>query len=221
MILGLAIKTENLARRFGDLPSDLLQLRTMLECNRPIKNFMKNKKQNLFLIYIAYFGWFLAAFLMTTVASAARLPSKANPCAVSDLSFSVDYKNGYFNGMSHSGALLVLHNKGSQACAIAARPIVGFEDARHVPLPISWQSPKGMYPGPVLLPVVVPKNAEVTSQIRWVSSEVFDKNKCISPVFITLSIKNDLLRSPFTGNLCGPADKHPTYTLTLFKYDST
>lgn len=158
---------------------------------------------------------------LTTTAIAEPLQSQKIPCSASDLSFSVDYKNGYFNGMSHSGALLVLHNKGSKDCSIAARPIVGFEDAQQTSLSISWQPPEGMHPGPVLLPIIVPKNAWVTSEIRWVSSPVFDKNKCLSPAFITVSLGNDLLRSPFNGNLCGPADKNPTYTLTLFKNDRT
>lgn len=167
------------------------------------------------------FVCFSVTFFYTTIAMAGRLQSQAAQCSVLDLSFSVDYKNGYFNGMSHSGALLVLHNKGSHACSMPARPMVGFEDAQHVSLPLSWQSAKGMYPGPVLLPIVIPKDAWMTSEIRWVSSKVFDQSKCISPVFITLSIGNDRLRSSFSGNLCGPADKNPTYTLTLFKYDST
>lgn len=173
---------------------------------------MKNKKQNILCMSIA------CLFMMTVEAQ--RLSLQVVPCVVTNLSFSVDYKNGYFDGMSHSGALLVLRNKGLQACSISARPMVKFEDAHHVILPTSWQSPSSMHPGPVILPIVIAKGVVVTSQIRWVSSEVFDKNKCISPAFITLSVGKDLLRSPFKGNLCGPADKNPTYTLTLFKNDS-
>lgn len=170
---------------------------------------------------IKIFVGILSIFFFTTIVMAGSLQSQAPQCSASDLSFSVDYKNGYFNGMSHSGALLVLHNKGSKVCSIPARPMVGFENTQHVTLPVLWQSPKGIYPGPVLLPIVVPKGAWMTSQIRWVSSEVFDKSKCISPAFITLSIGDKLLHSSFKGNLCGPADKNPTYTLTLFKYHST
>lgn len=164
-------------------------------------------------------NWFSIIFLYTTTALAGHAPSEVAPCYASDVSFSVDYKNGYFDGMSHSGALIVLYNKGSQACSVPARPIVGFEDAKHIALPASRQLPTRQ-PGTALSSIMIQKNTSITSQIRWVSSEVFDNSKCISPAFITLSVGNELLRSRFKGNLCGPADKNPTYTLTLFKHGS-
>ncbi|MEA2260371.1 MAG: hypothetical protein QOH35_2825 [Acidobacteriaceae bacterium] len=76
-----------------------------------------------------------------------------------------------------------------------------------------------MHPGPVIPPVVIPVGAEVTSQMRWVSSDAFGASNSISPAYITFSVGGDRLRLKFTGQLFGPAGKQPTYSVTLFKRD--
>ena len=153
------------------------------------------------------------------VAFGQSAPLRLPTCPAAQLSLALDDENGYFNGMSHSGTLIVLRNLGPSVCTVPARPILGFENASHHPLPISIEISRGMHPGPVILPVAIPVAAEVTSQMRWVSSDAFGANNSVSPVFITLTVGGDILRMKFTGQLFGPANKQPTYSVDFFKRD--
>jgi hypothetical protein len=161
---------------------------------------------------------YMAGFLLLNLASsiAAALPP---PCSVSQLSLGLDQEGGYFDGMSHSGTLLVLRDLGPQACSVSAQPTLAFEDAQHHPLHISLQTPAGMHPGPVILPVVIPVGAEVTSQMRWVSGDVYDGHNCVSPTYMTIPFGTASLSVPFHGTLCGPAGPPPTYTMTPLHRD--
>jgi len=140
-------------------------------------------------------------------------------CPAAQLSFSLDSEGGNFNGMSHSGTLLVLRNFGHNPCSVPGRPMVGFEDAAHHRLPISLEVPPGMHPGPVIPPVVIPPGAEVTSELRWVSGDAYEANNGVSPAFITLTVGENILRLEFSGKLFGPVGKNPTYSLTPFRRD--
>ena len=141
------------------------------------------------------------------------------PCKPSQLSFNTDNENGAFNGMSHSGTLLVLRNLGPNACTVPGRPTVAFEDPHHHTLPTTLQTPRFMHPGPVILPVVIPAGAEVTSSMRWVSSDAYAAHNGIAPVSITLLIHGHTLTHAFHGQLFGAAGKHPAYTETPFRRD--
>ncbi len=164
------------------------------------------------------FVTYVAAFLLLNLASsiaAALSPS----CSASQLSFGLDQEGGYFDGMSHSGTLLVLRNLGPQACSVSAQPMLAFEDAQHHPLHVSLQTPTGMHPGPVILPVVIPVGAEVTSKMRWVSGDVYDGHNCVSPAYVTIQVGAGSLSVPFNGTSCGPVGPPPTYTMTPLRRD--
>jgi hypothetical protein len=165
-----------------------------------------------------YFVINMVTLLFLNLASslAAALPAS---CSASQLSLGLDQQGGYFDGMSHSGTLLVLRNLGPQACSVSAQPTLAFEDAQHQPLHVSMQTPAGMHPGPVILPVVVPVGAEVTSQMRWVSGDVYDGHNCVSPAYVTIPIGAGNLSVQFNGTLCGPAGPPPTYTMTPLQRD--
>ena len=168
------------------------------------------------------YGISLAIALFSNIIfQAVSLAKPQKPCSASDLVFYIDNKESYFTGMSHSGVLLALHNTSSKACTIPARAILDFEDTSHHPLPISLQTTMGLNPGPVILPLTLPAGAWAISQMRWVSSEVYDKSVCLSPAFITIAIGHEILRTPFRGTLCGSAEKNPSYTLTFFRLDPT
>lgn len=173
------------------------------------------ERPNWQLTYAVAFLFFNWGLLATAQSPQVQLPS----CTATQLSFALDDENGYFNGMSHSGTLLVLRNLGPNACTVPGRPELGFEDAAHHSLPISLGVPHGMHPGPVIPPVAIPAGAEVTSQLRWVSSDAFGSNNSLSPAFISLSIGIDILRLKFTGQLFAAVNKQPTYSVTLFKRD--
>jgi hypothetical protein len=136
------------------------------------------------------------------------------------LSIAVDDENGNFDGMSHSGTLLVLRNLGPETCSIPARPRVDFEDGKQRSLGITVQAPMGMHPGPVILPVAVPVGAEVTSELRWVSGDVYDGHNCVSPAFLAVTVGTDVLRvNLLRRTLCGPPGRPPSFAMTPFKRD--
>jgi hypothetical protein len=164
----------------------------------------------------------MTAFLLLNSGSsvaAKTQPSLPASCSASQLSLGLDEEGGYFNGMSHSGTLLVLRNFGPRVCSVPAQPTLAFEDAQHHPLRVSLQTPVGMHPGPVILPVAIPVGAEVTSQMRWVSGDVYDGHNCVSPALVTIPLGADSLSVQFTGSLCGPAGLPPTYTMTPLQRD--
>ncbi|WP_158941879.1 DUF4232 domain-containing protein [Granulicella sp. S190] len=159
--------------------------------------------------------------ILASSASAAPLPSASAllACTAAQLSLSFDGEGGNFDGMSQSGTLLVLRNIGSQTCTVSGRPALTFEDASNTKLPISLETPPGMHPGPVILPVAIPANAEATGELHWVSSEVFDNSKCFTPAAVAVSIGTDVLRAPFTGHLCGPSGQDAKYRFAYLKRD--
>lgn len=140
-------------------------------------------------------------------------------CDPGQLSFAIDREDGQFDGMSHSGALLVVRNLGTTVCSVPARPELGFLDAKRQPLGVSRQQPPGMHPGPVIPPVAVPPGAELTSEARWVSSDAFGANNCVTPAFATLTIGPRAFVAPLATQLCGPAGKQPSYSVTLLRRD--
>jgi hypothetical protein len=162
-----------------------------------------------------YFVINMVTLLFLNLASslAAALPAS---CSASQLSLGLDQEGGYFDGMSHSGTLFVLRNLGAEDCKVSAQPTPAFEDAQHHPLHVSLQPAAGMQPGP---PVVIPVGAEVTSQMRWVSGDVYDGHNCVSPAYMTIPIGTGSLSVQFNGTLCGPAGPPPTYTMTPLERD--
>jgi hypothetical protein len=174
-----------------------------------------------------------------TAAMAQRAAEKSvrepKPCPASWLSLALDPENGTFNGMSHSGTLLVLRNLGPKACTVPALPTLRFEDAHHHPLDVARQAPVGMHPGPVMLPVVVPSGAELTAKLRWVDGDVFGDSSgsgsSASPAYLQVLLpehasgKTDRddrarnLNTAFQGTLFGPKGKQPEYTQTPLRRD--
>uniref|UniRef100_A0A7V4XT75 DUF4232 domain-containing protein n=1 Tax=Acidobacterium capsulatum TaxID=33075 RepID=A0A7V4XT75_9BACT len=174
--------------------------------------------------------------MSVTAGAAAQMPAKKSvalpkPCPASWLSLALDGENGTFNGMSHSGTLLVLRNLGPRACTVPALPTLCFEDAQHHPLDVARQVPVGMHPGPVMLPVVVPPGAELTAKLRWVDGDVFGNGggSSASPAYLQVLLHgpdrgqadhNDAhnLSTAFHGTMFGPKGK-PKYTQTPLRRD--
>ncbi|CAM3427356.1 DUF4232 domain-containing protein [Bordetella sputigena] len=165
--------------------------------------------------FVLFFCAGVAAFGALSIGTAHAEPA----CDPGQLSFAIDREDGQFDGMSHSGALLVLRNLGTTVCTVPARPELGFLDAGRQPLGVSRQQPPGMHPGPVIPPVAVPPGAELTGEARWVSSDAFDANNCVATAFITLAIGPRTFVAPLRTQLCGPAGKQPSYSVTLLRRD--
>ena len=170
----------------------------------------------------------LRAILITSLPSLTLIACSSQPpqpgptqpqftaCQPSQLAFSLDDGNGRFNGMSHSGTTLVLRNTGTTACTIPTMPQPGFTNANGVPLEIAAQASSDPHAGPTA-PILLASGASMTSDLRWVSSNVYDNGHCKSPAFITLALGKQSVTSHIAGHLCGPGGKPPTYTLTPFR----
>ena len=165
-------------------------------------------------------GTATAAMAQRAAEKSAREPK---PCPASWLSLALDPENGAFNGMSHSGTLLVLRNLGPRACTMPALPSLRFEDAHHHPVAVTRQAPVGMHPGPVMLPVAVPSGAELTADLRWVDGDVFGDSSgsgsSASPAYLLVPIGGKMLRTAFQGQMFGPKGKPPEYTQTPLRRD--
>lgn len=156
-----------------------------------------------------------------TARDAMSSPPGPGTCSATQLAFSLDGGDGRFDGMSHSGTMLILRNTGKTPCTMPARPLPQFTDTGRRPLDIVMQTPVGMHPGPVLPPVVVAPGASVTSDMRWVSGNVYDNGHCESPALITLTIGKDAVSSAFSGHLCGADGKPPAYSMTPLRIVTT
>jgi hypothetical protein len=165
----------------------------------------------------------VVAVVLILASSASATPvqpiSALLACTAAQLSLTFDNEGGNFHGMSQSGTLLVLRNIGPVSCTVPGRPSLTFEDASHTKLPISLETPPGMHPGPVILPVAVPAGAEATGELHWVSGEVFDNGRGFSPAFIAISFGTDVLRAPFTGHFYGPSGQDAKYRFAYLKRD--
>ena len=142
-------------------------------------------------------------------------PAQPVTCAPSQLAFSLDTGHGRFNGMSHSGTALVLRNRGTSACAMPAQPLPTFMDANKNALNMVAQD---LPDSPPASPAItLEPGATITSDLRWVSGDVFDHGHCESPAAVTLTVGKQTVTTDFTGHLCGPDGQPSSYRRTPFK----
>ncbi|WP_026439558.1 DUF4232 domain-containing protein [Acidocella facilis] len=137
-----------------------------------------------------------ALVLVCIAAPASALPV----CKPNQLSLGFDAENGNFDGMSHSGTLLVLRNLGPAPCQLPAFPTLALETAKGEALPLQ-PTRQGS-----AAPVRLAAGAEATAGLRWVSSPVYSHNRCLKPAQLRLSWSGGSLRQAFTGTLCGPGN---------------
>lgn len=128
---------------------------------------------------------------------------RAPACSPYQLALRTDAADGDFNGMSHSGTYLILHNMGPRACGVFGLPLVSFRDARGRTLPITRTAPRGMRPGPVVLPVVIPARGEASTGVRWVSGQVFDRGRCYTVASVRVAIGAGGVAHPLAATICG------------------
>ena len=156
-------------------------------------------------MYIVRPAIFPAVMLLALTISASVRAERSGACLPAQLAVTLDSKNGAFDGMSQSGALLELRNTGHTACTLTSLPTLRFEDAKQQPLTVARRIPRGMHPGPALLPVAVAPGQQVASRLRWVASDAFDAGNCVTPAFVSLEMKGGTLRVPFDHVMCAAA----------------
>ena len=155
---------------------------------------------------------------MLPIAQVNQLP----PCAAGQLLVSTDAEDGDFNGMSHAGTLIILRNHGTQVCRILPLAQASLLDQDGKPLgPFTTMTPHsfGMHPGPVVLPIALAVNAELTATLRWVSGPVFSDTLCLAPTTLRLELGSLILKTPLTSQLCGERAKGVSAELSRFSPD--
>ncbi|EKS6645785.1 DUF4232 domain-containing protein [Enterobacter hormaechei] len=163
---------------------------------------------------------YLSPILITTLSVLLMPVARADitsilPCGSSDITMHTDDRSGLYDGMSQSGTSLVLHNTGPRACMLPPRPNLTFSDAAHRPMTVKRRTVRGMHPGPVLTPVIVPKGQKLYILLRWVSSDVFDGGNCIRPAFVSLNLAGGSLTVTFDRQMCAAKDQTGYYSQSL------
>ena len=74
---------------------------------------------------------------------------------------------------------------------------------------------RGMNPGPVLPPVIVPADRELLILLRWVSSDVFDGGNCTRPAFVSLGLSGGMLTLTFYHQMCAAKGQIGYYSQSL------
>lgn len=141
---------------------------------------------------------------MSILIAAAAVVAVTPACTARKVVLSIDSRDGDFNGMSHSGTYLVIRNTGRRACGLPGLPFVTFHGARGVLLPASRQSPVGMHPGPVIVPVTIPAHGRVATALRWVSGPVYDRNRRLVTRTVDVTIGGRTVRTPFRAAMFAP-----------------
>lgn len=147
-------------------------------------------------------AWPLVGLLTAIVMSAPVYAASTHKCQVHQLEARFDDRDGLFDGMSQRGTLLVLRNKGTRTCQLDALPTLAFEGAGGRRLSVERRVPRGMHPGPVLLPVMVAPGVEVAMLLRWVSADVYPGGNCLAPEIAMLELSGGGLRLPFGLRMC-------------------
>lgn len=118
--------------------------------------------------------------------------------------------------MSQSGMVLTVTNHSDASCSLPVRPLLEFRDHEQTSLPIVARAQPGMRPGPVLLPIVVKPHTSVASEVRWVSSNVYEKGQCVTASHVALLVNDSSIAATMQGHFCGPDPGKPTYRATAF-----
>ena len=170
---------------------------------------------------LAFFSATLAAQANPSPQPPATAIMALRPCDAGELSPATDGENGSFNGMSHSGTLVILRNIGTTACSVPAIPQLTLLASNNKPLAATPELPgtRFLHPGPVVLPVPVAPGAEVTATVRWVAGPVYSDNLCLDVQTLDITIAGRHLHTPLGAHLCGERAKGVTFELTRFATD--
>jgi hypothetical protein len=150
----------------------------------------------------AYLLIIASIFALPHAGHAAALPV----CGQDQLSLGFDSENGNFDGMSHSGTLLVLRNLGPKPCQLPAFPKLSFEDSTKHILNIAT------HPAGTKRPPRLAVGAEATAALRWVSSPVFTNSVCLKTASLSVSWSGGKLTQALAASICGPSSGPVTIT---------
>lgn len=142
----------------------------------------------------------------------ATLSMSAPECRPGALRLRLDGRDGDFNGMSHSGVLVILQNRGPRACRVPGLPRVEALTAGGAVLPVTRRAPVGMRPGPVVVPLRMAPGAVASTPLRWVAGPVFPHSRCFTPAALRVTAGAVVLKAPWDGGqVCGEAGGPATF----------
>ncbi len=133
-------------------------------------------------------------------AQAARQNAVVPACTRDQFSLGMDDENGNFDGMSHSGTLLVLRNLGSNACRISTTPQIALYGKSGL-LNVKFTLVRAG--ASKAASVIVAAGAELTSNLRWASGDVFDPGYCVQATSMRVTIAGKELGTELDNQLCG------------------
>jgi hypothetical protein len=143
------------------------------------------------------------AVLLPLLASGCAHPAVTS-CSGARIAAHAGSDAGAFDGMSHSGTLLTLRNRGPSPCILPGLPRLAFLDAAHRRLPIARRPPFGMHPGPVVLPVRLAAGVVATTKLRWVDGPVYTRNACMKVAALRIAWPGGATTIPLAATICGP-----------------
>ena len=168
---------------------------------------------------------------LSTMTFAQNQPNALAACTADQLSIHTNEKNGCFNGMSHSGSMIVLHNVSAAACTLDPFPKLTVRNTQHYLLHIRLTTqtpfqrtvvqggrlPKGH--GPVALPVALQPGTEAAFALRWVSGDVYDHGVCVDPGYLIVTSSSARKEVALPGHVCGPDAAHISMEVTRLSTD--
>ncbi len=146
----------------------------------------------------------LAGAWLAFVAPAAG--ASVRPCAASALTLRLERGDGRFTGMSHDGAIAVVRNVGTTACALPALLSLALLDAGGVV--VASGVPPGarfMHPGPVVFPIVLAPGEIAAAKLRWIIGNVFGQAAArnVTSASLALAIGGSSVKAPLAATLWG------------------
>ncbi|AFL90312.1 hypothetical protein Terro_4105 [Terriglobus roseus DSM 18391] len=135
--------------------------------------------------------------------AALKAPAPTGDCAASEIKLTFDGRDGEYTGMSHDGTLMVLRNTSARTCRVPKRPQLTFTDAAGKPVAVQVNVPRGMHPGPVLVPVTLGPGTTAQSTLRWVVGPVYDKNTCADTARASITLPGGQASANLHMHVCG------------------
>ena len=192
---------------------------------------MRNEAaENAFYQMMKAFGLLLISVTLVTISPAyaqeTAQPAVIAACTAQQITLRTDAENGAFDGMNHSGTLVVLTNRSARACNVQAFPVITFENGageslgivtqRKTPFsgPIVNGRPLPLGHGPVVRPIVLQPQAMVGAQLHWVSGAVYDRSVCFDASRVVVGIGAAVKRTDLTAHICGPDTSHVSVSTT-------
>jgi Protein of unknown function (DUF4232) len=173
----------------------------------------------------------LSAVVALTAPAFAQDSSIATPvamCSPAQITLTTDAGNGRFDGMNHSGTVLVLRNHSANACrllAFARLRLAGKSGALlgvaivlktpySAPIVSGRRVPVGLGHGPVALPIAVAPGAAVSAELTWVSGAVYGNSVCVDVASVSAAAGEGTVSAPLAAHICGPDAAHVSASLT-------